>query len=141
MTNTAPKCASDRRYLPEGSALKHLTVWLVVLCLVGCTTLTPIRASPSGDSQANGYRNWINPGDRVVVRTRDGTTHKFTVTAVSADTIQGEHDAVAVDQITAIDRSSTDRGKTVNLVLVTLLGVAIAATAIGLRHGVGLAGH
>ena len=69
--------------------MKRCTVFGLIICLIGCTTLQPVTGNPAAVQQRIASGAVLKRGDHVVVRTMDGRTHDFNVTSISASTIEG----------------------------------------------------
>lgn len=67
---------------------------IVTVCVVagqiGCTTVRPIEATPDALHERIRQGDLIKVGDAVNIFTEDEKEHRFLVTAIDADTIQGE---------------------------------------------------
>jgi hypothetical protein len=94
----------------------------------GCTTLQPVANSPSDLSQHFSDGGVLHPGDRVVITTVAGATHRFRVSSVHDGVVYGEHDSVPFSEIASIQRRETSPTKTTILVVV-ILGLAGALAA------------
>jgi hypothetical protein len=117
--------------------MKRFTVLVLIICLGGCTTLRPVAGNPSGLQQRIASGELLKRGDHVAVLTNDGAMHEFNVTAVSASTIDGKHESIRIDQVSALQKRQLNVGKTALVVGLTVVGAAtIAAVAIGLKSAV-----
>jgi hypothetical protein len=101
----------------------------------GCTTLHPITNAPGDLSQHFGDGGVLQTGDRVIITTVAGTTHRLRILSVRDGVIYGDHDAIPFSEIASIDRRDISAPKTTILVVV-VLGVvaAIAAAASSAEH-------
>ena len=95
-----------------------LIVATVYLC--ACSTLVPLGSSPD----AAGYA--VESGDRVVLATRDGGMHDFTVTHAGPEEICGKDECVRAADITGAQRQ------------VPKPAHVTTAVAVGLVIGLGL---
>lgn len=98
---------------------------VVVLSMVGCTTVQPLTLDPSHLSST------LKPGDQVEVVTSSGQQLKFKVDNVSASGVQGAGQTVAYNDIQSINRKQVDTQKTLWVVLGVVAAGAIAAAAGG----------
>lgn len=98
---------------------------LVVLSMVGCTTIQPLTASPSQLSST------LKRGDQVEIMTSSGKQLKFKVDSVDANGVQGGGQTVAYNDIQSINRKEVDTSKTLWVVLGVVAVGAIAAAAGG----------
>jgi hypothetical protein len=87
-------------------------VLLVIVCMFGCTTLQPIAGNSPNLQQRIASGELLIVGDRVAILTHDGTTHKFEVTSLTADTVSGPHESIPINQVVSVQRREADAGKT-----------------------------
>ena len=114
---------------------QQLLAALVVLSMVGCTTIQPLTVSPSGLSST------LKRGDQVEVTTSSGKQLKFKVDSVDANGVQGGGQTVAYNDIQSINRKEMDKQKTLWVVLGVVAAGAIAAAAGGGGGGGGGNGY
>ena len=105
--------------------LKQLLAAVVVLSMLGCTTITPLTANGSQ------LASTVKPGDQVEITTTRGQQLKFKVDNVDATSMSGGGQRVAYDDIQSISRKETDSSKTMWVVLGIVAAGAIAAAAGG----------
>jgi hypothetical protein len=105
--------------------VQQLLAVLVVLSMVGCTTVQPLTVDPSHLSTA------LKPGDKVEVVTSSGQQLKFKVDSVNASGLQGAGQTIAYNDIQSINRQEVDTQKTLWVVLGVVAAGAIAAAAGG----------
>jgi hypothetical protein len=98
---------------------------IVVLSMVGCTTIQPLTASPSQLSST------LKRGDQVEIMTSSGKQLKLKVDSVDANGVQGGGQTVAYNDIQSINRKEVDTSKTLWVVLGVVAVGAIAAAAGG----------
>jgi hypothetical protein len=111
--------------------MKPFVVLCLIVCMVaGCTTLQPVANSPSDLSQHFSDGGVLQPGDRVVITTVAGATHRFRVRSVHDGVIYGDHDSVPFSEIASVQRRETSAPKMAILVVVILGLVAALAAAI-----------
>lgn len=93
--------------------LKALMAIAALGGVAGCTVIEPV----SGDSPQLAARiaagEVIHPGERVVLTTRDGWTHKLTVNAITDDRVVGDRESVETAQIVGVERRHFSTGRTV----------------------------
>ena len=118
--------------------MKRVTVAILIICMVGCTTLRPITGRPSDLQQGIAFGELLKSGDRVKIETIDNKVHQFTVTSIEPNVISGQHESIAIDQIASIQKREFDLGHTVKLIGFTILGIIVIAVAVGLKEGAGL---
>ena len=101
---------------------------LVIVGLIGCTTLQPLP-----DSRPATIQESIEPGDRVEIERLDGARQTLTVETVGPDTLTGVHNgkrvAVPLADIRTIGtRTMTTQAKVWTTVgIVAAIGAALAA--------------
>jgi hypothetical protein len=116
--------------------MKPLVVLCLIVCLIGgCTTLQPVANAPSDLSQHYSDGGALHAGDRVIVTTVGGATHKFRVTSVHDGVIYGDHDSVPFSEVVSVQRRELSATKT------TVLVVLIAGVAAAIASGVHSAEH
>jgi hypothetical protein len=109
--------------------MKPFVVLCLIVCMIGgCTTLQPVANAPGDLSQHFGDGGVLRPGDRVVITTVAGATHRFRVASVHDGVIYGDHDSVPFSEIASVQRRETSAPKTAILVVV-ILGIAGALAA------------
>lgn len=96
----------------------------MVISQAGCTSLQPIAGTPPELQQRIAVRALLEPGDRVLIVTTDGTKHEFTVTAAGPNGIEGKNESVAVDQIASVQKRRFSVARTV------WLGVAVGVVVV-----------
>jgi hypothetical protein len=104
---------------------RQILAVLVVLSMVGCTTVQPLTVDPSHLSST------LKRGDQVEVVTSSGQQLKFKVDDVNASGLQGAGQTVAYNDIQSINRKEVDKQKTLWVVLGVVAAGAIAAAAGG----------
>jgi hypothetical protein len=116
--------------------VKTFTVMCLIVCMTGgCTTLRPIANAPTDLSQHFSDGGVLRPGDRVVITTTAGATHRFRIRSVRDGVIYGDHESVPFSEIASVQRREVSATKTTILVVV-ILGVvgAIAAAVNSADH-------
>jgi hypothetical protein len=96
--------------------MKRFIVLVVVVNLVACTTLRPIDGTTTELQQHISSGEVLRAGDRVLIVTKDSKTHRFTITAITADLIVGKTDSVPVDQVVSVEKREFSRAKTLLLI-------------------------
>lgn len=104
---------------------KQLLAALVVLSMVGCTTLQPLAANPSNLSSS------LKAGDRVELVTTKGEQLQLKIDGVDANGLQSGSQRVAFNDIQSISRKETDTSRTAWIVLGVVAAGALAAAAGG----------
>lgn len=110
---------------------------LLALCLLGCTTLEPVVGSGIDLQQRLSTEGLVKPGDRVEVRTVDGTVHRLTVVSVGAAELVGDRETIAIDQIASVSKQQLNARRTTTLAEAMVLAVLVGLAAAGLHSGVG----
>jgi hypothetical protein len=113
----------------EGGSMKRLKVLGLIICLIGCTTLQPVPGSPAALQQRIASGELLKRGDHVDILTKDGRTHDFNVTSVSASTIDGKHESISIDQVAFIQKRKLSAGRTALAVGLTVVVTAVVVTA------------
>ena len=98
---------------------------LVVLSMVGCTTVQPLTLDPSHLSST------LKPGDKVQVVKSNGEQLDLKLDNVTASSLQGGGQTIAYNDIQSISRKEVDTSKTMWVVLGVVAAGAIAAAAGG----------
>ena len=109
-----------RRYY---RAVVFCRIMVCILCIslaTGCTTLKPLEPV---ESQAVLSR--IKPGDTLRLTTRDGKVREFIVKEATDRELVGESERVNLSDITDMERREFSTGKTVGLVVGTVVIIAI----------------
>lgn len=115
--------------------MKRFTVLGLIICLVGCTTLQPVTGNPAALQPRIASGELLKRGDRVVILTKDGRTHEFNVTSVSANTIDGKSDSIPIDQVKFIQKRKVSVAKTALAVGLAVVVVVAVVSAGRYRHG------
>jgi hypothetical protein len=108
---------------------QHTTFWkiisiLVIINLIGCTSLQTIEAPPDRLHEQIRRENLVKVGDKVRIITEDQKEHQFVVTAIYEDEIRGEDVTIPIDSIVTVETRQFSTGKTV------LFGVGITGTVL-----------
>lgn len=114
--------------------MKLLSILFVLLVASGCTSMKAVEMSPEQLQQKVAAGEIIKVGDSVQIATSDGKTHKFKVSAVTADLVSGKAIEIPVGDILAVKTREFSGGKTAALTaggvgLLYLIGGAIVAGA------------
>ena len=119
--------------MTERSLVVRLVSLLVIISLIGCTSLRPIEATPEELQQRIRQEDIVEVGDRVRIFTADEKEHRFLVTAVDADEVRGKDVSVPIDSIVALQTRGISIGRTallaggvVGVMLFVLVAVAPA---------------
>ena len=107
----------------------------VLLVASACTSMKAVEMSPEQLQQKVSAGEIISVGDSVQIATSDGQTHKFRVTAITADLVSGKDIEIPVTDILAVQTREFSGGKTTALAaggigLLYVIGGAIAAAAL-----------
>jgi len=124
--------------------MKRFTILGLIICLIGCTTLQPVTGNPASLQRRIASGELLKPGDDVDILTKDGRTHVFSVTSVSASTIEGQNESISIDQIALIQKRKLNVGETVlavGLGVVVVAAVVVVAVCCVRRYGGRSAGH
>jgi hypothetical protein len=110
-------------------------ILIFILCIslaTGCTTLKSLEPVESQAVLSN-----IKPGDTLRLTTRDGKVREFILKEATDRELVGESERVNLSDITDLERREFSTGKTVGLVVGTIVTIAIFQF---LRAMTGLAG-
>ena len=105
--------------------LKQLLAAIVVVSMVGCTTIQPLSVNASELSRT------LKKGDKVELVTAKGQQLSFKVDSVDDTGLQGAGQRVAYNDIQSISRKQMDTKRTTMVVLGVLAAGALAAAAGG----------
>lgn len=97
---------------------------LVIINLIGCTSLQTIEAPPDKLHEQIRRENLVKVGDKVRIITEDQKEHQFVVTAIYENEIRGEDVTIPIDSIVTLETREFSTGKTV------LLGVGVTGTVL-----------
>ena len=117
------------------SLLKQLLAALVVLSMVGCTTIQPLSVNGAELSRT------LKKGDKVELTTSKGQQLNFKVDSVDETGLQGGGQRIAFNDIQSISRKEVDTKNTTFVVLGILAAGALAAAAGGGGGGGGGSGY
>jgi hypothetical protein len=113
---------------------------LLILNLIGCTSLQTIEAPPDKLHEQIRNENLVKVGDKVRVITEDKKEHQFVVTAINEDEIRGEDVTIPIDSIVTVETRKVSAGKTALLaggitgtvlVVFALLLMSVGAFMVG----------
>jgi hypothetical protein len=115
----------------------RLVVAATAISLVACTTLEPIadRRAPGTDPSAS-IVALLKPSDYVLLTYKDGSQARITITSVSPTEIVGVHDGSAlqdhikIEDLQVVEKTVRSPGKTVLLVVGSVIGGILAFYAI-----------
>ena len=123
---------------PQMTFWKLISV-LVIINLIGCTSLQTIEAPPDKLHEQIRHENLIKVGDKVKIITEDQKEHQFVVTAINEDAIRGEDATIPIDSIAAVQTREFSTGKTAllaggitagTILLMVIIAIAVAPAAI-----------
>lgn len=120
----------NRRVKRPRLAAKQLTVWVMIICMMGCTTLSFIDGTPRELQQRIAAGALLEPGERAVIDTSDGATHDLVIRSIRGGIIHGDHEAFPIEAIVSIQKRELSVGKTVGLVGGIALGAFMTWLAI-----------
>ena len=101
-----------------------------MIALTGCTTLRPVAVDQPDFSQRIASGELLKIRDHVIIETQDRQTYEFTITAMSATTIDGKQRSIPIDQIVSIQKRALSAKRTFLLVLVVAGGVAFTVALV-----------
>jgi hypothetical protein len=111
--------------------MRRVIILITVISVAGCTTLRQIEGTPPELQQRITSAELLKTGDRVLIVTMDNKNHKFKVTGIRSGVIEGKATSIPIDQVVSLEKREFSTGKTVALVVGTVLIigglVAIAA--------------
>jgi hypothetical protein len=117
---------------------QHTMFWkitsiLVLINLIGCTSLQTIEAPPDKLHEQIRRENIVSVGDKVRIITEDQKEHQFVVSAIYEDEIRGENVTIPIDSIVTLETRKFSTGKTALLAggitgtLLIVYGLLLAA--------------
>ena len=123
------------------STFQRIISILVIMHLIGCTSLKPIEAGPHELQDKIRHENIVNIHDWVRFYTEDGKEYRFQITAIDEkyirgdDVVRGDEVSVPIDSIVALESQEISIGKTSLLAggaigIGLLIAIAIAPAAI-----------
>src|SRR5580692_4542567 len=124
--------------------MKRFTVLGLIICLIGCRTMQPVTGNPSTLQQRITSGELLKRGDDVIIRTKDGRTHVFSVKFVSTSTIDGQNESISIDQVALVQKRKLNVGETalaVGLGVVVVAAVVVVAVCCVARSGGRSAGY
>lgn len=126
--------------MKKQSSFRKLISILVVINLIGCSTLQPIEAQPKELHDRIRHEHIVKVGDRVRIITEDAKEHQFQVTSIDANQISGESVTIPIESIVALETREISIGKTTLLAggtigIVFLLFLVIIAPIIFFAPG------
>ncbi|MDD2736883.1 MAG: hypothetical protein PHF56_23360 [Desulfuromonadaceae bacterium] len=99
----------------------RILVFILCICLAtGCTTLKSLEPV-----EAQSVLSRIKPGDTLRLTTRDGKVREFILKEATDRELVGESERVNLSDITDLERREFSTGKTVGLVIGTIVIIAI----------------
>ena len=113
----------------------------VIMAASGCKTYTPISKAGSPQFTSERVAENLKAGDTVKIITKDGKELKFKVEQIGAETISGEKQSVAFQEIARLEKRKVSAGKTTALGLgvlgtvAVILGAVAAASAFAALSG------
>ena len=110
--------------MTQHTMFRKITSILVIINLIGCTSLQTIDAPPDKLHEQIRHEDIVKIGDKVRIVTEDQNEHQFVVTAINENEISGEEVTIPIDSIVTLETREFSTGKTV------LLGVGITGTVL-----------
>ena len=100
------------------------------ITLAGCTSLKTVRPVVPGEPPPRA----VQPGDDVVVLTRDGASARFVVQQVEGETlIAADGRRFAGSDVVRVEREESNRPKTIGLIA-AIAGAVFGVVAISVGH-------
>ena len=84
---------------------------LVIINLIGCTSLQTIEAPPDKLHEQIRHENLVKVGDKVKIITEDEKEDQFVVTAINESEIRGKDVTVPIDSIVSVQKREFDPNK------------------------------
>ena len=108
---------------------------VLILCMSlvsGCTTLKPVNLA-----EPQSIRSQIKPGDELQLTTRDGKVRELRLNEMTEKQLVGENEKLNISDITEIERREISTGKTLTLVVLSVLiiGILTASSSGGWSKG------
>lgn len=125
--------------MTEHITFRKIISILLIINLIGCTSLQTIEAPPDKLHEQIRHENLLKVGDKVKIITEDQKDYQFVVTAINQDEIRGEDVTIPIDSIAAVQTRELSTGKTAllaggitatMLVVMIIIAIAIAPAAI-----------
>ena len=110
--------------MTQHTMFRKITSILVIINLIGCTSLQTIDAPPDKLHEQIRHEDIVKIGDKVRIVTEDQNEHQFVVTAINENEISGEEVTIPIDSIVTLETREFSTGKTV------LLSVGITGTVL-----------
>jgi len=85
---------------------------LVIINLIGCTSLQAIEAPPDKLHEQIRHENLVKVGDEIKIITEDEKEHQFVVTAINEGEIRGKGVTVPIDSVVSLQKREFDSNKT-----------------------------
>ena len=101
--------------MTQHTRFRKITSILVIINLIGCTSLQTIEAPPDKLHEQIRHEDLVKVGDKVRIITEDQKEHQFVVTAINEDEIRGEDVTIPIDSIVTLETREFSTGKTVLL--------------------------
>jgi hypothetical protein len=127
-------------FMKQHATFGNIISILLILNLIGCTSLQTIEAPPDKLHEQIRNENLVKVGDKVRVITEDKKEHQFVVTAINEDEIRGEDVTIPIDSIVTVETRKVSAGKTALLaggitgtvlVVFALLLMSVGAFMVG----------
>jgi hypothetical protein len=129
------------RVMMMQSTFQRIISILVIMHIIGCTSLKPIEAGPHELQEKIRHGNIVNIHDWVKVYTEDGKEYQFQITEIDEkymrgdDFVRGDEVSVPIDSIVALESQEVSIGKTSFLVgggisIALLIAIVVAPAAI-----------
>lgn len=111
--------------------MKHSILFILAICLVGCTSLRPIDLEPTELQHHISIRKIIKVGDKVKITTSKNQVLEFEVTAIDDSIISGNEVKIPISQIISLEKEEIDTINTlllVGTVIIIIYGVAVGSS-------------
>jgi len=115
--------------------MRLISILFIVLVAGACTSMKAVEMPPGQLQEKVAAGEIVKVGDTVQIATSDGQTHRFKVTAITADLVSGKDIQIPVADILAVKTREFSGGKTTALTaggigLLYIVGGAVAAAAL-----------
>jgi len=103
---------------------------LVIINLIGCTTLQTIEAPPDKLHEQIRHENLVKVGDEIKIITEDEKEHQFVVTAINESEIRGKDVTIPIDRIVSVQKREFDPNKSTFTGISTVMLIVAALPII-----------
>ena len=96
------------------------TIAILAIALSACTTLRPVAGTPAELQRGLVAGTLLKTGGHMLIQTKNGRSHKFAVTRLTADRVERKGESVSFDTIEWINKRHISGGRVAAIVGVTI---------------------